>query len=206
MEAVAGRGALLEALERLKTKLASEGLFDPSAKRAIPTEPRVIGVVTSKTGAVIHDICKVAFRRGGARVLLAPALVQGAGAAGSIRRALADLSRVKDVDVIIIDGVASRSSDDLSAFNDEEVSLVRAVAEVSRPGHQRGRTRGRRDAHGLRRRRASGHAVASGRDGRPRHACAEERPRPLSHAPRPRSPRAHPRRWAPPGRGREAPR
>ncbi len=87
-----GRGALLEALERLKAKLAAEGLFDAQLKRPIPAEPRIIGVVTSRTGAVIHDICKVAFRRGSAHVLLAPALVQGAGAALSIRRALAALS------------------------------------------------------------------------------------------------------------------
>jgi exodeoxyribonuclease VII large subunit len=137
VEAV-GRGALLEALERLKTKLAAEGLFDPDTKRGIPREPRVIGVVTSKTGAVIHDICKVAFRRGGARILLAPALVQGAGAAASIRRALAALSRVVDVDVIIV-GRGGGSSDDLSAFNDEE--LVRAVAAcrvpvISAVGHE----------------------------------------------------------------------
>jgi exodeoxyribonuclease VII large subunit len=133
-----GRGALLEALERLKAKLAAEGLFDPEAKRPVPVEPRVIGVVTSKTGAVIHDICKVAFRRGGARVLLAPALVQGAGAAASIRRALAELSRVALVDVIIL-GRGGGSSDDLSAFNDEDV--VRAVAAcrvpvISAVGHE----------------------------------------------------------------------
>jgi exodeoxyribonuclease VII large subunit len=137
VEAV-GRGALLEALERLKAKLAAEGLFDAQAKRAIPKEPRVIGVVTSKTGAVIHDICKVAFRRGGARVLLAPALVQGAGAAASIRRAMVELSRVASVDVIII-GRGGGSSDDLAAFNDEE--LVRAVATcrvpvISAVGHE----------------------------------------------------------------------
>jgi exodeoxyribonuclease VII large subunit len=134
----AGRGALLEALERLKTKLAAEGLFDAEAKRAIPREPRVIGVVTSKTGAVIHDICKVAFRRGGARVLLAPAQVQGAGAAASIRRAMVELSRVRGVDVIII-GRGGGSSDDLGAFNDED--LVRAVAAcrvpvISAVGHE----------------------------------------------------------------------
>ena len=133
-----GRGALLEALERLKTKLTAEGLFDPANKRAIPVEPRTSGVVTSKTGAVIHDICKVAFRRGGANVLLAPALVQGAGAAASIRRALVELSRVETVDVIIV-GRGGGSSDDLSAFNDEE--LVRAVAScrvpvISAVGHE----------------------------------------------------------------------
>ena len=81
----AGRGAILEALERLKAKLtAEEWLFAPERKRAIPREPRIVGVVTSRTGAVIHDICRVAFRRGGARILLAAAKVQGAGAAESI--------------------------------------------------------------------------------------------------------------------------
>jgi exodeoxyribonuclease VII large subunit len=73
-----GKGALLEALEKLKEKLQAEGLFASDRKRALPHDPRVIGVVTSKSGAVIHDVCKVAFRRGGARILLAPAQVQGA--------------------------------------------------------------------------------------------------------------------------------
>ena len=133
-----GRGALLEALERLKARLAAEGLFDADRKRPIPKDPRVIGVVTSKTGAVIHDICKVAFRRGGARVLLAPALVQGAGAGASMRRAMMDLSRVAKVDVIIL-ARGGGSTDDLSAFNEEE--LVRAVADcrvpvISAVGHE----------------------------------------------------------------------
>jgi exodeoxyribonuclease VII large subunit len=137
VEAV-GRGALLEALERLKAKLAAEGLFDAGRKRPIPADPRVIGVVTSRTGAVIHDICKVAFRRGGARVLLAPALVQGAGAAASIRQALAALARVPEVDVIIL-GRGGGSADDLAPFNDEGV--VRDVAAcpvpvVSAVGHE----------------------------------------------------------------------
>jgi len=134
----AGRGALLEALEKLKAKLAAEGLFAAEAKRPIPAEPRVIGVVTSRTGAVIHDICKVAFRRGGARVLLANAAVQGAGAPAAICRALAALSRLSSVDVIIV-GRGGGSSDDLSAFNDEDV--VRAVAAcrvpvISAVGHE----------------------------------------------------------------------
>jgi exodeoxyribonuclease VII large subunit len=134
----AGRGALLEALERLKTKLGKEGLFDPRSKRAIPKEPRIIGVVTSKTGAVIHDICTVAFRRGAARVLLAPAQVQGAGAALSIRRALVALSRVAEVDVIIV-ARGGGSADDLASFNDED--LVRAIATcrvpvISAVGHE----------------------------------------------------------------------
>ena len=61
----AGRGALLEALEILKQKLQDEGLFAPERKRKIPTEPEIIGVVTSASGAAIHDIVQVAFRRGG---------------------------------------------------------------------------------------------------------------------------------------------
>jgi exodeoxyribonuclease VII large subunit len=133
-----GRGALLEALERRKAKLAAEGLFDPKRKRRLPTEPRIIGVVTSKSGAVIHDICRVAFQRGGARVLLAPALVQGAGAPASICRAIAALGRVRGVDVIIV-GRGGGTGDDLAAFDDEDV--VRAVAAspvpvVSAVGHE----------------------------------------------------------------------
>jgi len=133
----AGRGALLEAVERLKAKLAAEGLFVPERKRELPAEPRVVGVVTSRTGAVIHDVCRVAFRRGGARLLLANAQVQGAGAAESICHALAQLQLVADVDVIIV-GRGGGSAEDLGAFNEE--SVVRAVAAcrvpvVSAVGH-----------------------------------------------------------------------
>ncbi len=132
-----GRGALLEALEKLKAKLAAEGLFAPERKRLLPSEPRVIGVVTSPGGAVIHDVCRVAFRRGGARILLAPAQVQGVGAVESICRALSQLQRMNDVDVIVV-GRGGGSADDLGAFNEEAV--VRAVAAcrvpvVSAVGH-----------------------------------------------------------------------
>jgi exodeoxyribonuclease VII large subunit len=133
-----GKGALLEALEKLKTKLAAEGLFSLERKRALPREPRIIGVVTSAGGAVIHDIVKVAFRRGGAHILLAAAQVQGAGSAESIERALRMLQRVEAVDVIIV-GRGGGSSDDLGCFNEE--SLVRAIAAcrvpvVSAVGHE----------------------------------------------------------------------
>ncbi len=133
-----GKGALLEALEKLKAKLQAEGLFALAKKRPIPQDARVVGVVTSASGAVIHDITKVAFRRGGARILLAPATVQGAGAAESIRRGLRMLQRVPEVDVIIV-GRGGGSSDDLLAFNDEE--LVRDIAAcrvpvVSAVGHE----------------------------------------------------------------------
>jgi exodeoxyribonuclease VII large subunit len=133
----AGKGAILEALERLKAKLAAEGLFATERKRPVPKEPRIVGVVTSPTGAVIHDVCRVAFRRGGARILLAAAKVQGLGAAESICNALEHLERVRGVDVIVV-GRGGGSSDDLAVFNEEMV--VRAVAAcrvpvVSAVGH-----------------------------------------------------------------------
>jgi exodeoxyribonuclease VII large subunit len=134
----AGRGALLEALERLKEKLAGEGLFAAERKRPLPAAPRVIGVVTSADGAAIHDIVKVAFRRSAVRILLAPAPVQGPDAAERMGRALALLCRVPEVEVIIL-GRGGGSADDLAAFNDE--ALVRKVAAcrvpvVSAVGHE----------------------------------------------------------------------
>jgi exodeoxyribonuclease VII large subunit len=133
-----GQGALLIALAQLKQRLTQEGLFAPERKRPLPSAPRIIGVVTSATGAVIHDIRKVAFRRGGAHILLAPAQVQGNGAAESIRNALAMLQTVSGVDVIIV-GRGGGSADDLMCFNDE--ALVRAIAAcpvpvVSAVGHE----------------------------------------------------------------------
>jgi exodeoxyribonuclease VII large subunit len=134
----AGKGAILEALERLREKLLGEGLFDAAKKRAIPSDARVVGVVTSPTGAVIHDIVKVAFARGSARLLLASAQVQGARAADDIVKALDLIQRVHEVDVVIL-GRGGGSAEDLAAFNDERV--VRAVAScrvpvVSAVGHQ----------------------------------------------------------------------
>ncbi|HEX7671555.1 MAG TPA: exodeoxyribonuclease VII large subunit [Polyangiaceae bacterium] len=134
----AGRGALLAALEALKEKLRAEGLFLPGRKRPLPREPRVVGVVTSAHGAAIHDIVTVAFRRGGVRILLSPALVQGDGAAASIVLAIDRLEQVRELDVLVI-GRGGGSSDDLMAFNDERV--VRRVARarvpvVSAVGHE----------------------------------------------------------------------
>jgi exodeoxyribonuclease VII large subunit len=135
---LAGRGALLEALDRLRKRLAAEGLFAPERKRALPADPRVIGVVTSGDGAAIHDIVTVAFRRGGVRILLARAPVQGAHAAERLVQALERLQRVPEVEVIVI-GRGGGSSDDLAVFNDE--ALVRAAAAsrvpvVSAVGHE----------------------------------------------------------------------
>ena len=125
-----GRGALLEALERLKRQLAAEGLFDLDRKRPLPREPRVLGVVTSGDGAAIHDIAKVAFRRGGVRIVLARANVQGAGAAQKMARAIDLLCQVDAIEAIIL-GRGGGSADDLSAFNDE--ILVRKVAAARVP-------------------------------------------------------------------------
>ncbi|HVU00735.1 MAG TPA: exodeoxyribonuclease VII large subunit [Polyangiaceae bacterium] len=134
----AGKGALLAALEALKEKLRAEGLFAPERKRPLPPEPRVVGVVTSAHGAAIHDVVTVAFRRGGVRIVLSPALVQGDYAVESILNALDRLDRLRELDVVIV-GRGGGSSEDLMAFNDERV--VRRVAAmhvpvVSAVGHE----------------------------------------------------------------------
>ncbi len=132
-----GRGALLEALEQTRLRLAAEGLFAPERKRPLPAEPRLIGLVTSATGAAWRDVVAVAHRRGGARILLSPAQVQGDAAVPSLLLALSRLLRVPEVDVVII-GRGGGAGEDLMAFNDER--LVRALAEcrvpvVSAVGH-----------------------------------------------------------------------
>ena len=135
---LAGRGELLVALEKLKEQLAKEGLFDPARKRALPTAPRVVGVVTSGSGAAFHDIRTVAFRRGGLTLVLSPALVQGDAAAPSIVAALDLLERYPGLDALIV-GRGGGSAEDLMAFNDERV--VRRIARcrvpvVSAVGHE----------------------------------------------------------------------
>lgn len=133
-----GLGSLLEQLERLKAKLREEGLFERSRKRALPSSPSVVGIITSAHGAALQDIVTVAFRRGRAVLVLAPALVQGEGAPESLLAALNKLERHPDLDVLII-GRGGGSADDLMAFNDERV--VRRIASfrvptVSAVGHE----------------------------------------------------------------------
>lgn len=133
----AGAGAMHEELERLKKKLSEMGMFDKTYKRPIPRFCFRIGVVTSSTGSVIHDIRQVAYRRNpGADIILSPAKVQGEGAAASIIAGMNALVE-EGVDVIII-GRGGGSDEDLSAFNDE--ALANAIFEcpvpvVSAVGH-----------------------------------------------------------------------
>lgn len=133
-----GEGALKLEIERLKKKLEAEGLFEVSRKRPLPMHPRTVGVVTSQTGAAIHDIIRVASERFPSRILLSPCVVQGSEAPLSIVRALELLAGEPDVEVIIV-GRGGGSAEDLMAFNDERV--VRAVAAcrvpvVSAVGHE----------------------------------------------------------------------
>jgi exodeoxyribonuclease VII large subunit len=125
-----GRGALLEALERLKQRLAVEGLFATERKRPLPSDPRIIGVVTSPTGAAFWDVVAVAHRRGNAHVMLSPAQVQGEHAVERLLEAIELIERHPLVDVIII-GRGGGAGEDLMAFNDER--LVRRLARVRVP-------------------------------------------------------------------------
>lgn len=134
----AGQGALLVSLARLRQKLIDEGLTDPERKRPLPRDPKLVGVVTSASGAAFHDIRIVAERRGRVRLLLSPALVQGEQAADSIIGAIDLIERVRDLDVLIV-GRGGGSQEDLLAFSDERV--VRRIAAcrvpvVSAVGHE----------------------------------------------------------------------
>jgi exodeoxyribonuclease VII large subunit len=137
--APAGLGELQLRLEALKAKLESEGLFEPSRKRPLPAWPRRIGVVTSATGAVLHDIRTVIARRWPlAEIVLAATPVQGDDAPPRICQALSDLDDYGSVDVIIV-ARGGGSAEDLWPFNDEAVarSVFAARAPVvSAIGHE----------------------------------------------------------------------
>ena len=134
-----GLGELALELERLKQKLAAEGLFDPARKRPLPAFPQVIGVVTSPTGAVLHDIQNVLARRYPlAKLVLSPAMVQGERAKESIAEALQRLDEEGDCDVIIV-ARGGGSLEDLWAFNEEIVARAIYACRtpvVSGVGHE----------------------------------------------------------------------
>lgn len=134
-----GLGGFYLAFQQLKDRLAEEGLFEEAAKSSLPSFVQTIGVITSPTGAAIRDIIDVARRRfPGIRIILAPALVQGDGAAESIVNSLNVLNDYKQVDVIII-ARGGGSIEELWCFNDERVARAVFASEipvVSAIGHE----------------------------------------------------------------------
>ncbi len=140
----AGIGALLAQFERLKARLAEEGLFDAARKRALPSMPAVIGVVTSPTGAVIRDILHRIAERWPCRVIVWPVVVQGDQAAAQVRAAIEGFAALTPGGAIprpelIIVARGGGSVEDLWPFNDE--ALARTVAAgviplVSAVGHE----------------------------------------------------------------------
>lgn len=143
----AGQGALFEQFLRLKARLEAEGLFDPARKRALPTQPRAIGVVTSRGAAAWHDVMTALQRRvPHIPVRMAPALVQGAGAAPTLVQALQKLyawtaedhPHEAPVDVILLVR-GGGSIEDLWPFNDEQLARTIAMSPVpviSGVGHE----------------------------------------------------------------------
>lgn len=133
---IAGEGALLALLAKLKARLEGEGLFDPARKKALPFLPRTIGVVTSPTGAVIRDILHRLSDRFPSRVIVWPVLVQGQGAAAQVANAVRGFSTMQPggpiprPDLVIV-ARGGGSIEDLWSFNEEEV--VRAVADCTIP-------------------------------------------------------------------------
>ena len=134
-----GVGDLYLKFEELKKRLAAEGLFDPAIKREIPMMPRTIGIVTSRTGAAIRDMIRVARRRNpNIGIIVAPCAVQGTEAAGEIVRAIEKLNRDGRADVILA-GRGGGSIEDLWAFNEEIVARAIAascIPVISCVGHE----------------------------------------------------------------------
>ena len=134
-----GAGDLMQQYEQLKAKLAAEGLFEEERKQALPTNAQRIGIVTSASGAAVHDIITVSRRRNpGIKLYLFPVLVQGKGAAEEVARAIKFFNAKKLADVLIV-GRGGGSMEDLWAFNEEPT--VRAVAAsklpiISAVGHE----------------------------------------------------------------------
>ncbi len=134
-----GVGTLYQQFEALKRRLQLEGLFDAARKRPLPWRPRKIAVVTSETGAVLHDIRRVAARRDpGVPLVLLPVQVQGQGAAEEIAAAIRKAGTLPGVDVIIT-GRGGGSMEDLWAFNEEIVARAiedSPVPVISAVGHE----------------------------------------------------------------------
>ncbi len=134
-----GKGDLWQKFEELKQKLAAEGLFDAERKIPLPESPKTVGIVTSASGAALQDMLKILKRRApNIEVVVAPALVQGKGAAEEIAAAIARLDAWGGADVIIV-GRGGGSLEDLWSFNEEKVARAIAGAQtpvISAVGHE----------------------------------------------------------------------
>lgn len=134
-----GLGDLYLAYEQLKKKLAAEGLFNPEYKKKIPFLPKRVGVITSRTGAVVRDIINVSTRRyDKVDLLIYPAAVQGVNVSATVINGLDTFNKLNNVDVIII-ARGGGSFEDLFGFNDE--ALARKIFEskipvISAVGHE----------------------------------------------------------------------
>jgi len=125
-----GVGDLYLRFEALKEKLSKEGLFDPAIKREIPMMPSCIGIATSRTGAAIQDMIRIARRRNpNVEIVVAPCAVQGVEAAGEIVRAIEMLNRDSRAEVILV-GRGGGSIEDLWAFNEEIVARAIAASKI----------------------------------------------------------------------------
>ena len=134
-----GAGALQIAFEQLKAKLEAEGLFDATRKKAIPSLPRRIGIVTSPQASALRDILNILRRRHHTvNVLIFPAQVQGEMAAGEVGNGVRYFNRARNVDVIIV-ARGGGSAEDLAAFNDEGLARVVSASTlpvISAVGHE----------------------------------------------------------------------
>lgn len=140
----AGVGALLAQLEKLKKKLAAEGLFDEACKKKIPFLPRIVGIVTSPTGAVIRDMLHGFNERFPVHVLLWPVRVQGETSGAEVAAAIRGFNGLKQGDPlprpdVLIVGRGGGSIEDLWGFNEEQVARAAAESEIpliSAVGHE----------------------------------------------------------------------
>lgn len=133
-----GLGDLQAQFEAVRRRLEADGLLDPERKRPLPSMPRTVGVVTSRSGAALHDIIVVSQQRCPTRLVVAPCLVQGGDAPSSIIAALNAIQDLPDLSVVII-GRGGGASEDLMAFNDERVARAIAacrVPTISAVGHE----------------------------------------------------------------------
>ncbi|MHA0875482.1 exodeoxyribonuclease VII large subunit [Enterobacter pasteurii] len=135
----AGEGMLQQKYEQLKAKLSAEGLFDQQLKKPLPSPAHCVGVITSKTGAALHDILHVLKRRDPSLpVIIYPTAVQGDDAPGQIVRAIELANARQECDVLIV-GRGGGSLEDLWSFNDERVAraiFASLIPVVSAVGHE----------------------------------------------------------------------